>query len=100
MARIKSRNLFDLVKSLDRNEKRYFKVMFLGSEDGEDRKMMLLFDHINKQQHFDEDSILKKEPSLTPSQLSNLKAYLYEKLLQRIRQYNAPKIIDIKIREQ
>lgn len=100
MARIKSRNLFDLIKSMDRNEKRYFKVMFLGSDSGEDRKMMLLFDHINRQEDFDEEAILKKEPSLKPSQLSNMKAYLFEKVLQSIRQYNASKIFDIKIREQ
>src|SRR6185437_1247901 len=100
MSRIKSRNLFDLIKSLDKNEKRYFKVMFAGSETGEDRKMLLLFDHINKQEEFDEDSILKKEPSIKPTQLSNLKAYLYEKIMQSIRQYNASRMYDIKIREQ
>ncbi len=100
MSRIKSRNLFDLIKSLDKNEKRYFKVMFAGSETSEDRKMLLLFDHINKQEEFDEEAILKKEPGLKPSQLSNLKAYLYEKIMQSIRQYNASRIYDIKIREQ
>ena len=100
MSRIKSRNLFDLIKSLDKNEKRYFKVMVASSENSDDRKMLLLFDHINKQEDFDEDSILKKEPSLKPSQLSNLKAYLYEKIMQSLRQYNASRIYDIKIREQ
>jgi len=100
MSRIKSRNLFDLIKSLDKNEKRYFKVMFSNSQTSDDLKMLILFDHINKQQEFDEDSILKKEPSLKPSQLSNLKAYLYEKIMQSVRQYNASRIYDIKIREQ
>lgn len=100
MSRIKSKSLFELIKSLDKNEKRYFKVMNSGLDKSEDLKMLLLFDHINKQEHFDEDSILKKEPGIKPSQLSNLKAYLYEKIMQSIRQYNASKIYDIKVREQ
>src|SRR6478736_10552394 len=100
MARIKSKNLFDLIKSMDKNEKRYFKVMFLGSDSGEDKKMLLLFDNINKQEQFDEELILQKEPSLKRSQLSNMKAYLYDKILQSIRQYNCSKIFDIRIREQ
>jgi hypothetical protein len=99
MSRVKSKNLFDLIKSMNKNEKRYFKLNMAPSEH-EDRKVLLLFDLINKQEHFDEDAILKKEPSLNPAQLSNLKAYLYEKVLQSIRQFNAPKIEDIKIREQ
>lgn len=100
MARIKSRNLFDLVKSLDKNEKRYFKLLSTASGKTEDLKIIILFDHINKQESFDEESILEKEPSIKASQLSNMKAYLYEKILQSIRQYNAAKISDIKIREQ
>src|SRR3954469_24850132 len=99
MPRVKSKNLFDLIKSLNKNEKRYFKLM-MSPSDHENRKVLLLFDHINKQENFDEDEILKKEPSLNPAQLSNLKAYLYDKILQSIRQFNAPKIEDIKIREQ
>jgi hypothetical protein len=99
MPRVKSKNLFDLIKSMNKNEKRYFKLMMSPSES-ENRKVLLLFDHINKQENFDEEGILKKEPSLNPAQLSNLKAYLYDKILQCIRQFNAPKIEDIKIREQ
>jgi hypothetical protein len=100
MARIKSKNLFDLIKSLDKNEKRYFKLSCAGSGQSEVSKLLQLFDHINKQDHFDEDGILEKAPSIKASQLSNMKAYLYEKILQSIRQYNASKISDIKIREQ
>lgn len=100
MARIKSRNLYDLIKSLDKNEKRYFKMMCSATGKAEDRKIVLLFDHINRQDVFEEDSILEKEPSIKASQLSNMKAYLYEKILQSIRQYNASKISEIKIREQ
>lgn len=100
MARIKSRNLYDLIQSLDKNEKRYFKLLYSGTGDHEDKKMLLLFDCLNKQKDFDEEAILEKEKSIKPSQLSNLKAYLYEKILQSIRMYNASKMSDIQIREQ
>lgn len=100
MARIKSRNLFDLIHSLDKNEKRYFKLMFSGTGNSQDKKMLLLFDNLNQQKVFNEDAILKKEKSLKPSQLSNLKAYLYEKILQSMRLYHASKISDVQIREQ
>ena len=74
--------------------------MCAASGKAEDRKIVLLFDEINKQEDFDEDQILEKVPALKATQLSNLKAYLYEKILQSIRQYNAAKIPDIQIREQ
>lgn len=100
MARIKSRSLYELVKSMSKNEKRYFKLLYGGSGDGEDKKMLILFDYMNKQKEFDEDSIPDKLPSLKTEQLSNMKAYLYDKLLQAIRLFNAPKILDLQIREQ
>ena len=100
MARIRSKNLFDLIKSLSKNEKRYFQVINNTSANPDDKKMILLFDIINNQKEFDEEKILAKEKSIKPSQLSNLKAYLYKKVLEAIRQFNSEKILDIRIREQ
>ena len=100
MPRIKSRNLYELIKSMNKNEKRYFKVTTSFSEESDDKKVLLLFDEINKQDDFDEDKILKKNPSLKASQLSNLKAYLHDRILQSLRQFHLPKIMDIQIREQ
>ncbi len=100
MPRIKSKNLYELIKSMNKNEKRYFKVTSSFSEEADDKKVLLLFDEINKQDDFDEDKILKKNPSLKASQLSNLKAYLHERILQSLRQFHLPKIMDIQIREQ
>lgn len=100
MARTKSRELHDLIKSLDKNEKRYFKVMFSTTGSTEDRKMLQLFDFINKEDDFNEHLIPEKLPSLRPTQLSNLKAYLHEKLLQSLRQFHLKRIPDIRIREQ
>jgi len=100
MPRIKSKNLYELIKSMNKNEKRYFKVTTSFSDDANDKKVLLLFDEINKQDEFDEERILKKNPTLKPEQLSNLKAYLHERILQSLRQFHLPKIMDIQIREQ
>ncbi|MCS6823133.1 MAG: hypothetical protein NZ529_02470 [Cytophagaceae bacterium] len=54
-------------------------------ESGEEKKMLLLFDEINKQKEYDEEKILENNPSLKASQISNLKAYLYEKILNSLR---------------
>lgn len=70
------------------------------SGDGNDKKVIKLFDEINDQEEFDEDKILERNTQFKKEQLSNLKAYLYQKILQAIRQYNASKIPEIRIREQ
>ena len=100
MARVRSKYLFDLIKSLTKSEKRYFKLQISSSGNSEDKKIVLLFDELNAQETFDDEYILKKNPSLKREQLSNLKAYLFQKILQSIRQFNAAKIPEIRIREQ
>jgi hypothetical protein len=75
-------------------------MMAAASSQNEDKKMLQVFEFINKSEQFDEDNILKKLPSLKAEQLSNLKAYLYYKILQAVRQYNGAKLLDIQIREQ
>lgn len=99
MSKDKSDALFQLIKSLKKSEKRYFKLYVSADTEGNSKKYILLFDLIDKQQKFDEAAILRKEPSLLPRQLSNLKAHLYKKILQSIRRYDQAHVIDIQIRE-
>ena len=82
MPKEKKDTLFTLIKSLKKSEKRYFKTTETKQED---TKFIRLFDLIDKQKEFDENKILKKEPSIKPEQLSNLKAHLYNKILQSLR---------------
>src|SRR5690606_11070687 len=99
MSKSKSDGLFQLIKSLTRTEKRYFKL-YVGSIGGNTpKKYLRLFDLIDQQEEFDEERILDKEPSLKPSQLSNIKAHLYYKILQSIRLYNQAAVVEIQIRE-
>ncbi len=80
-----------------KSEKRYFKLD--ASETGSDHKYMKLFDLLDKQQEFDEDSILKNNSWIKKSQFSNLKAHLYKKILQSLKRYAQSSNEDINVRE-
>ncbi|MEL7001636.1 MAG: hypothetical protein AAFN93_02755 [Bacteroidota bacterium] len=99
MPKDKSDALFQLIKSLKKSEKRYFKLFVSADADGNSKKYLLLFDLIDRQKTFDEEALLAKAPNLRPTQLSNLKAHLYKKILQSIRSYDQSNVIDIQIRE-
>lgn len=77
--------LFQLVKSLEKSEKRNFKL-FVKKVSGEDLKIVQLFDALDKMENYDEALLLKRTPSLAKQQLSNMKAYLYKKILTSLRQ--------------
>ncbi|MFT7037090.1 MAG: hypothetical protein ACJA2S_005632 [Cyclobacteriaceae bacterium] len=94
MPKIKNDTLFTLIKSLKKSEKRYFKT---SEAKQEDMKFIRLFDLVDKQDEFDEDNILKKDKSIKPTQLSNLKAHLYTKILQSLRMYNSSSVAEIGI---
>ena len=97
MSKEGSEALFQLIKSLKQSEKRYFKLQ--SELDASDRKYLRLFEIIDIKKEYDEIEILQKAPEIKKTQLSNLKAHLYKKLLQSIRQYNQKSVIDIQIRE-
>jgi hypothetical protein len=97
MSKTGSDALFQLIKSLKQSEKRYFNM--LGEVEGSELKYLILFEIIDSQDNYDEKEILRKAPEIKKNQLSNLKAHLYKKLLQSIRQYNQKSVIDIQIRE-
>ncbi|GAA5034496.1 hypothetical protein GCM10011506_29620 [Marivirga lumbricoides] len=80
------------------SEKRYFKLYVSGQGES-DAKFVLLFDKIDHQRKFDDSAILKSEPSFSPLQFSNLKAHLYKRILQSLRQYELEKVTEIQIRE-
>jgi len=96
MSKDKSEALYRLVKSLTKSEKRYFKLTI---SDRDDTKFKRLFDIIDGQEKFDEDAILIKDSTLKKNQFSNLKAHLYNKILQALRGYNAQSLPNLKISE-
>lgn len=64
-------NLFQLVKSLEKAEKRNFKLYIKRSSGKGDLKIIELFDALDKLEEYDEPLLLKKMPSIEKPQLAN-----------------------------
>ena len=92
-------NLFVLVKSLSKSEKRQFKLYVgrLGVND--DSKFLLLFNVMDKMTAYNEQIIFKKG-IVKKQQLSNLKAHLYKQILISLRLNPLHQNIRVQIREQ
>src|ERR1035437_10077744 len=77
--------LFQLVHTLEKSEKRHFKLYIKRSSAKEDLKIIQLFDVLDKMQDYDEKVLFKKLPEITKPQLANLKTHLYKELLASLR---------------
>jgi len=98
MSKDSSDQLFLLIKSLGRSEKRYFKLWVQRNAETQ-TKYYSLFESIDGQERFDQQAILKSEKSIKAQQLPNLKAHLYKRLLQALRQFELDKTEEIQLRE-
>lgn len=92
--------LFQLIKSLEKAEKRHFKLYIKRSSSREDLKIIQLFDAIDKGKDYDEKLILKKLPGVEKPQFANLKAHLYKELLASLRLLKSTESIDLQLHEQ
>ncbi len=92
-------NLFVLIKSLSKSEKRQFKLYVGRLGVNEDSKFLTLFNILDKLSAYDEDFILKKG-FVKKRQLSNLKAHLYKQILISLRLNPSRQNVRIQIREQ
>jgi len=92
--------LFQLVKSLEKSEKRNFKLFVRRNSPSEDLKIIQLFDALDKMSEYDEAQVLKKNKAITKQQLSNIKAHLYKQLLSSLRLIKDEDNIDIQLHEQ
>lgn len=77
--------LFQLVKSLEKAEKRNFKLFVQRNATSSDMKTVQLFDALDKLEDYDEDALLKRNTDIKKQQLSNLKAHLYRQILASLR---------------
>lgn len=91
--------LFQLVKSLEKQEKRNFKLYVTRNSATEDLKIIQLFDAIDRMSEYDEESILRKNPTIRKQQLSNMKAHLYKQILSSLRLLDNERNIDIQLHE-
>ena len=92
--------LFQLVKSLEKSEKRNFKLYVKRNSSSDDLKIVQLFDALDSMAEYDEELLLKKNKAITKLQLSNIKASLYKELLASIRLLKSEDNIDIQLHEQ
>ena len=92
--------LFQLIKSLKKSEKRNFKLYVKRNSATEDLKIIQLFDALDKMEDYDEELLLKKNPSIKKLQLSNLNANLYRQILSSLRLIKDEDNIDIQLHEQ
>jgi len=92
-------NLFVLVKSLSKSEKRQFKLYVGRLGVNEDSKFLMLFNILEKLKVYDEVAILKNG-IVKKQQLSNLKAHLYKQILISLRLNPSHQDLRIQIREQ
>ncbi|MGB1449713.1 MAG: hypothetical protein ACPG8F_07730 [Flavobacteriaceae bacterium] len=92
-------NLFVLVKSLSKSEKRQFKLYAGRVEANQNAKFLHLFNLLDKAKEYNEREILKKN-FVTKQQLSNLKAHLYRQILVSLRMNPSIQNARMQIREQ
>src|SRR5580658_5169372 len=95
-----SDTLFQLIHSLEKSEKRHFKLYIKRSSAKEDLKIVQLFDAIAAMHDFDEKVLFKKLPGTEKPQLYNLKTHLYKQILASLRLLKSADSIDLQLNEQ
>ncbi|MCB0570792.1 MAG: hypothetical protein KDC66_13545 [Phaeodactylibacter sp.] len=92
--------LFTLIKSLTKAEKRNFRLYVNRLQSAGDTKFLQLFDVLDRLAEYDEEQALKRLPDVEKRHLPNLKRHLYKQILTSLRLIYIQKNIDIQIREQ
>lgn len=95
-----SDTLYQLIHSLEKSEKRNFKLYIKRSSSKEDLKIIQLFDALDKLSEYDEKVLLKRLPGTEKPQLSNLKIHLYKQILASLRLLKTSENIDLQLNEQ
>ncbi|RYF85951.1 MAG: hypothetical protein EOO03_12520, partial [Chitinophagaceae bacterium] len=92
--------VFQLIRSLQKSEKRNFKLYIKRNSSNEDLKIIELFDALDKLPEYDETLLLKRLSSIKKQQLSNTKAHLYKQILASLRLLKSTESIDLQLHEQ
>ncbi len=95
-----SDELFNLIKGLNKSEKRNFKLYTNRIQSSEESRFVQLFDILDKAKSYNRKDIMQRMHPITKSQLSNLKRHLYSQLLISLRLLHKKSDISIEIREQ
>ena len=90
----KNDRLFDLIRSLTKNEKGYFKKFSLAYSQKEDSNQYIqLFDAIDRQKEYDEDPLIEKFAKGNKKfNFSAAKNFLYDRILRSLESYHAGRV--------
>ena len=91
--------LFSLIKSLTKSEKRNFRLYVNRMADSNSASYIQLFDLLDKQKSLNEEEVFRKIKGLNKSKFSNLKRHLYAQVMTSLEQIHTPKRVDLQIRE-
>ena len=95
-----SDELFKLIKSLDKNEKRYFKLLTGKYETAKESNYVTLFDAIDAMDEYDEEKLKKKfRDKKLLKNLASEKNHLQRLILRSLRNYSPEPTIDNKIKD-
>jgi len=91
--------LFELIQSLSKSEKRYFKLFANQHVIGEKNNYVEIFEAISRQSHYNEDILTRKFKGRSLlKHFSSEKVYLYNLILKSLRVYHANISAGAKIR--
>jgi hypothetical protein len=97
-------DLFQLIKSLEKNEKRYFTMYTSRNFSDGESNTLLLFNELDRMEEYDEEK-LKKKLSVSKAgkslvkYLSAEKKALHTMLMRAMRNYHAEKSVDVQLHE-
>jgi tetratricopeptide (TPR) repeat protein len=94
-----SEQLFTIIKSLTKAEKRNFRLYVQRLQSNEDVLYVRLFDILDRIEEYDEDEVLEKMGDIPKSKFVNIKRHLYTQVLKSLRLI-FENIESIKVREQ
>lgn len=91
--------LFQLIHSMEKSEKRHFKLYIKKNSAREDLKIVRLFDAMDKLPEYDERQLLKRLSDIEKPQLANLKTHLYKQLMASLRDLKSKDSIELQLNE-
>jgi hypothetical protein len=94
-----SSDLFQLIKSMSRTEKAYFKKRLVGGSSKGDKAYLKLFEVMDKMEEEDDKLLQKKLKGKVSGGLSGQKNYLYKLLLKSLTAYQLSNNPRLQIRE-
>ncbi|MCB0428707.1 MAG: hypothetical protein H6585_11590 [Flavobacteriales bacterium] len=93
-----NQHLFDLIRSLSRNEKGYIRKQVRVHGGDETRNTMKLFDLIDRQQVYDEEAVRHAFKNTTVAKhLPEAKYYLQKQIMKCLQQYHSSLTVDMKL---